>query len=251
MKYSNDKRVRFDNETHSYFLNDKRLISVTTLLSNFKNKFDSDFYSKKIALKEGKTQDEILLLWKEKAKKSCDIGTAIHKIFEDYKYNNYSILNNQLMFETSEIDVEYLPDYYTKHKVALSFINDFFETKRLIPIESEMIVYNELIAGQIDMICKDVKNNFYILDFKTNSTIDKYSYNKKMIGFFSELNDSNYYHYCIQLSVYKKLLKEYKINKIYIIHILENNYKIIECEDVFEKINFNYLIEYLNKKTNF
>jgi len=71
------------------------------------------------------------------------------------------------------------------------------------------------------------------------------------LDFFSELNDSNYYHYCIQLSVYKKLLKEYKINKIYIIHILENNYKIIECEDVFEKINFNYLIEYLNKKTNF
>jgi hypothetical protein len=244
MKYSNDKRVRFDNDTHSYFLNEKRLVSVTTLLSNFKNKFDSDFYSKKIALKEGKTQDEIIFLWQEKAKKSCDIGTAIHKIFEDYKDKKYSVLNNQLIFDILEINLDYLPEFYLKYKSALLFINDFFETKRLLPIESEFIVYNDFIAGQIDMLCKDLKNNFYILDFKTNSKIDKNSYNKKMKGVFSNLNDSNYYHYCIQLSVYKKLLKEYKINKMYIIHILENNYKIIECEDVFKKINFNDLINY-------
>jgi hypothetical protein len=34
----------------------------------------------------------MLSLWKEKAFKSTEIGTTIHKIFEDYTVNNYSII---------------------------------------------------------------------------------------------------------------------------------------------------------------
>ena len=82
-KYSEDKRVVFQESSHSYFLGEKKLISVTSFLNTFKNKFDSDFYSKKIALRDGKTQEEVLCEWNKKAFKSTEIGTAIHKIFED------------------------------------------------------------------------------------------------------------------------------------------------------------------------
>jgi len=240
MKYSNDKGVVFDSESHTYIKGKNKLVSVTTFISNFKNKFDSDFYSKKIALRENKTQEEVLSEWSEKAKKSCDIGTAIHKIFEDYTNNNYSMIQGNLSFDFMELEPNYLQEFNVKKEVALKFINDFFITKRLIPIYSELIVYNEFLAGQIDLICKDKKDNYYILDFKTNDKIEKYSYNKKMLLMFNEINDSNFYHYSLQLSIYKRMFTENKINKIFLVHIKTDDYEFIECEDIFEKYNIGF-----------
>lgn len=246
-KYSEDKRVVFQENNHSYFLGKKKLISVTSFLNKFKNKFDSDFYSKKIALRDGKTQEEVLKEWKYKAFKSTEIGTAIHKIFEDYTYNNFVILNNELIFDYLELDSDFFIDFNNKKDISLKFINDFFLTKRLTPIKSELIVYNDFLAGQIDMICSDKKDNYYIIDFKTNEKIEKYSYNKKMLLEFNFLNDSNYYHYSLQLSIYKQLLKDYTINKLFIVHIMSDSYEFIECEDIFKKYNLSF-IDLLNKK---
>lgn len=241
MKYSNDKRVTFKEDSHSYFKKDKKLLSVTTFISKFKNEFDSDFFSKKIAKRDNKTQKQVLSEWNEKSKKSCDIGTLIHKIFEDYANGNYAVLNNEISIDFFCLKQEYFLEFYHKAKVSISFIKDFFLTKRLIPLHTEYIVYNNLLAGQIDMICKDKDENHYIIDFKTNEKIEEYSYNKKMKGVFSEYNDSNYYHYCLQLSIYKKLLKEYNIKNIYLIHILEKEYKIIECLDILKDISLKEL----------
>ena len=240
MKFSNDKSVVFDSESHTYTKNKKKLISVTTFIHKYKNEFDSDFFSKKIALREGKTQKEILDLWSAKAKKSCDIGTAIHKIFEDYINGDYAVLNGEIQIEFLELPIEYYLEFHLKAKVAIQFIKDFFVTNRLIPVYTEHIVYNDFLAGQIDLICKDQKNNFYILDFKTNDKIEKYSYNKKMLKEFNFLNDSNYYHYSLQLSIYKNMFKESNIFKLYIIHIKQNEYEIIECEDIFSKYNISF-----------
>ena len=134
-----------------------------------------------------------------------------------------------------------MADFNLKKEVALQFINDFFITERLIPIESEFIVYNDFLAGQIDMVCKDQEGNFYIVDFKTNEKIDTYSYGKKMKGVFSHLDDSNYFHYCLQLSIYKKMLKEYEINKTFLVHITAEKYNFIECHDVMKGIDINLL----------
>ena len=236
-KYSKDNRVVFNQENHSYFLGDKKLISVTTILSKFKNEFDSDYWSKKIAERENTTQEIILKKWKDKAFKSTEIGTAIHKIFEDYVNNNYSVLNERLVFQFNELNPEFYLEFNQKKDVVLRFINDFFVSKRLKPLESEFIVYNDFLAGQIDMICKDSNNNFYILDFKTNEKIEGNSYGKKMKGIFNDLNDCSFYHYCIQLSIYKKILKEYEINKMFLVHITTERYNFIECFDAMENIN--------------
>ena len=239
MKYSNDKSVVFNSEDHTYINKGKKLTSVTTFISQFKNEFDSDFFSKKIALRDGKTQEQVLSEWKEKAHKSCEIGTAIHKIFEDYVNGKYSILNDKLIFDFTELQPEYVLEFTAKSFFAIKFIEKFFITKRLIPIYTEYIVYDENLAGQIDLICKDKNENFYILDFKTNEKIEKYSYNKTMKGVFNFLNDSSYYHYCLQLSIYKNMLKE-KIKGLYLVHIKIDSFEFVECEDVFENYKISY-----------
>jgi len=250
MKYSKDKSVSFNSETHTYFKKDKKLISVTTFLSAFKNKFDSDYWSEKIAKRENTTKEVILKKWKDKAFKSTEIGTAIHKIFEDYTNNEYFILNEEIGFNIPDLEKEFYIDYNKKRKVAIDFINDFFVSKRLTPIESEFIVCDKFLAGQIDNISKDSENNYYILDFKTNEKIDYDSYNKKMKGILCEFNDSSFYHYSLQLSIYREILKEYKIKNMYLVHITETNYKLIECIDLLKEINLKDLIKNYKELTN-
>ena len=242
MKYSLDNRVSFDSKTHSYFLGKKRLVSVTTLLNKFKNKFDSEYWSKIIAKKENTSQEEILAKWKKKAFKSTEIGTAIHKIFEDYTNKNFKYINNELIFEYNNLENEFLEEFNMKKNISLKFIKDFFITKRIIPLYSEYIVYNENLAGQIDMICNDTKGNHYILDFKTNEKIEFESYkNKKMIGKLDFIDDCSYFHYSLQLSIYKELLKDIDIKNIFIVHITTENYFFIECEDLLKKIKLKSL----------
>lgn len=244
MKWSNDKRVSFCPETHSYFLKGKRLTSVTTLLSKFKNEFDSEYWSKVIAKRENVTQEEILAKWKEKAFKSTEIGTAIHKIFEDYTEKKYALIHGELSFDYNKLKPEYAIDFNLKKNQALRFVKDFFLTNRIIPVHSEYIAYNESIAGQVDMICRDREGNFYILDFKTNEKIDFESYkSKKMLGVLDFVEDCSYYHYCLQLSIYKELLKEFNIRKLFLVHITTEDYFFIECEDMLEKINLNQIVK--------
>lgn len=244
MKYSNDKRVSFDENTHSYFLDKKRLESVTTFISRFKNKFDSEYWSEKIALRDNKTKEQVLKEWNEKAKKSCEIGTAIHKIFEEYILGNFCLIHNEINIDFVDLDLEYILDFLPKSKVAIKFIKDFFESKRLIPIYTEYIVYNDFLAGQVDLICKDKYNNYYILDFKTNKKIEVNHYNKYLNDKLKDIPDSTFYHYSLQLSIYKKMIN-LDIKNMFLIHITDKEYKFIECVDIFKNFNleFNEIIK--------
>jgi hypothetical protein len=212
-KYSKDGKVCFNPENHTYFIGDKQLTSVTTYLSQFKNKFDSELIATKYAKKNGLNKLDVLKEWKDKAELSAKNGTICHSIFENY------ILN----------DVIELPGIAPKEKVAKKFINDYFERGLLIPVETEMIVYDENLAGQIDCIAKNKSGEYFILDWKTNNKIDKTNYNKFMLGDYDIYPDANYYHYSLQLSLYRKMCKEYDIKNCFIIHLDIDNYEVIEC----------------------
>ena len=239
MKYSLDKKVSFDDKNHTYTRNNKKLLSVTTFINKFKNEFDSEYWSKKIAFRDNKTKEEVLKEWSYKAKKSCEIGTAIHKIFEDFVDNKYNTINGNLSFDFAELDSDYLIDFIPKSKIAIQFIQDFFISKRLIPVYSEYIVYNDFLAGQVDLICKDKDENYFILDFKTNDKIEVNNYGKYLKDKLKDIPDSTFYHYSLQLSIYKKMLNQ-KVKSIFLIHITKDNYKFIECVDIFKNFNLDF-----------
>jgi ATP-dependent exoDNAse (exonuclease V) beta subunit len=239
MKYSKDKKVSFDEKTHSYFLNKKRLESVTSFISRFKNEFDSEYWSEKIALRDNKTKKQVLKEWSDKSKKSCEIGTAIHKIFEEYILGNFCLIHDEINIDFIDLEFQYLIDFYPKAKIAIQFIKDYFETKRLIPIHTEHIVYNNFLAGQVDLICKDKDNNYYILDFKTNEKIEVNHYNKYLKNKLKDIPDSTFYHYSLQLSIYKKMI-DLDIKNIFLIHITDKGYKFIECVDIFKNFNIDF-----------
>ena len=79
-------KIKFDEAAHTYTHNDtgEKFISVTTLLGKYKQPFDRDGHSKRVAAREGVSQELVLEMWEEEKNKACKRGTDIHKILEDY-----------------------------------------------------------------------------------------------------------------------------------------------------------------------
>jgi len=219
LKYSKDKRVVFKEEDHSYTLDgNKKLTSITQYISKYKAFFDKDKISQQYAKKHGLKQEDVLSEWKRKADESCIMGTYVHNIFEDFIEGKE---RNDIDFET-----------YPKSKIALQIIDELFVSQRLTPVETELIVYTDEYAGQIDCIAKDDKGNHYILDWKTNKEIKQSNHWQSMKNKFNVYDDCNFNHYSIQLRAYQQMCKEYDIKDCFIVHIKESDYEIFTARDI-------------------
>ena len=211
----------FNEKTHTYYLNDKKLISVTTFIKSLFNEFDSDKIIDYI-LKSNKMNNpdyeyynmnklQIFQLWK----KQTLLGTLLHKDIENY-YNGLTINNNS---------IEY--GYF------LNFIND---NNNLIPFKFEWKIFSKKIkiAGMIDMIYK-CEDKYIICDYKRSKGIN---INQNYGNFCTYPNltyipDTNYYHYAFQLNLYKYILEEeynIKIDSMFLLVLHPNNKNYIKYE---------------------
>lgn len=274
--------VGFNETKHCYFdVNDesKQYISVTTLIGKYCQPFDKDFWSaykaletlipkenwkveKKSLLNTKKFNKEILNLyniteldfnkaqqtildqWEEKNRQSCERGTKIHAELENSFYKSGKNVSLQKFgiggkFECkkdySDLDLEYgvYPEY-------------------LIYRESDDGILK--LAGQIDLIVKQ-GNDIILCDWKSNEKIDmKGGFNiatkstEKMLYPLNNLENSNFYHYSLQLSTYAWMLEKlnplFNIKDLILVHFDHNqNQTIYHCDylkhDV-EKMLYHY-----------
>lgn len=224
IKYSKDGLVAFDEGPHTYHKGDtpfvqgtKQLVSVTTYLEQFKHPFDTEAVAEEYALKNNMETQEVIDMWTLKGLTSSTMGTAIHLIFEKY------ILGLGIV----------KPNIYIKEAVVELFIQEIFETGKLKPIETELIVYDDENAGQIDNIVKNAAGDYFILDWKSNEKIDRTSFNYRMMkGPYSKYMDCKLYWYKAQLNKYKDMFNNadhgYKIKGCYIVHIDIDSYEFIK-----------------------
>ena len=253
--------VAFNESEHRYWnVNDSsiKFTSVTTMIEEFGQPFDKDFWSAYKALEKlldadswklekksllstkkfdsvllelhnisendfNREQQNILDAWDEENRRSCERGTAIHANLEN--------------------------SFYTKGKdISLSKyqIGGKFECqKNGTSLDLENAVYPEYlihwdspsgklhIAGQIDLLVKK-GNSITIGDWKTNKKIDTKSYfdsknrsSVKMKFPLNNLDDCNYYHYCLQLSTYAYIIESYNpdftIEDLVLVHFDHND----------------------------
>ena len=238
--------VGFREADHYYGnLNDPSIkyISVTTLIEKYGKEFDREFVSAYKALEKimdpadwkkekgsiwknhkipddfldvyniskeelNKAQQDILDDWDNTNRIACERGTKIHAQLENSFYNIGSNITLKKFgiggkFECkkdySELDLEYgvYPEYliyYDNPKIDLH------------------------LAGQIDLIVKN-GNDIYIIDHKTNKKIDlKGFYNSanrstdKMKYPLGHLDECNFNHYQLQLSLYAWMLQKLNPN---------------------------------------
>ena len=277
-----DDNVLYNDELHKYWTKDENMncISVTTLIHKFTT-FDEEFWScyktlerlisedkfkeikpqlldKKIfkeeyylkfnILKENFDKEKEILLkeWNDKRETSCIRGSEIHKKHE----------LEHLAGNTKELQSLKLGGAFTT-------IND-----NKIKL-GEKGVYPELlisrisndgklrVAGQADLIIID-NNDLYVLDYKTNAKIDKKSfYDKKLKKSatmkypLNNIQDTNFWHYSLQLSTYAWMLeKKYpnlNVKLLMLIHYdHDGNCTNYECE--YLKSDVERMLAYYKKQ---
>lgn len=224
--------IIFNAKEHSYTSKTNpeiQFISVTQFVKTFFQEFDTNKISKKLISThpayQGMTQDQLLAKWQ----KSSEMGRIIHKEIEDY------IKDGKIVQEQ-------------KSKIAINYLNKYFH--KGLELYTEVIVHSKKlkIAGTIDLIVYNKKQNEYnLIDWKTNKSIKKTAFkNKKGIRHCTKhLDDCQYIHYSLQLSLYKFLLEENgynNVNKTSILHLKENEVINLPCKYLKNDI-LNMLIE--------
>lgn len=143
-------KIKFDETTHSYTINGKKLEATSHFIHRYKPHFDSEKMSALVAQKQGRTQEEVLAEWEKVKNDSCTLGTAIHLFGEDYVNSNFT-LEPKNEFE----------------KAIVAFWDT--KPKHIVPVKLELQMYSEEfdIAGTADIICYNLKTKkVKILDYK-------------------------------------------------------------------------------------
>lgn len=246
--FTNFNKIKFHDDIHKYFIGDKNLISVTTVLHKYQEEFDSYYWSNAKKDELGMTQEEVLAYWKALNIKSQIKGSAVHNYAEllfnnkIYKYDDELTLqklgveNHNILVSRGEKTIK------EEFEIVKTYVDNFYNDSfgKLIPIKTEFVVFDEEweLAGMMDILFWNVKKQcFQIWDYKTNKEINLNSkYNKKLKHLFSDLDDCEYSIYCLQLSTYKRILERntsIKIDGMYLVWLNEinDNYKIIEVKD--------------------
>lgn len=228
--------VTYYDEPHKYYVGNKQLISVTTIIHRYQEEFNEDYWSKIKAEEYGITQKEVIRAWKFINKKGTMKGSAIHDYAENLFLNKVFPYPKELILDEFGFD-PVLEEYEITKKHVNKFHNDV--KGRLIPIRTEMIVYDpeSLIGGMLDILFYNVKTEeFQIWDWKTNKKFDKEMKSRHFQDKLYMLEDSDLEIYSIQLAMYKLIIEKIigiKLGKSYVVWFSHNNdnYEIIECKN--------------------
>lgn len=236
-----DNFLFFDEGPHKYtdtLGNEYR--SVTTLLGDYYNHFNADYWAHKKAKEQGKSEKQIRAEWDRIKDEACERGTSTHNGIED-AIKSVSKFKEAIKYleEVKSgrcITIADIPDLIPRpldveeFKVATN--NKYPEIYRVFDFYTEKgyIIYSEigaflidyLISGTIDIFCYR-PTDFVILDWKTNrdglkfeagyykkdkSTIPNQLTNEwikkkqNMLPPLNHLDDCNGMHYTMQLSLY-------------------------------------------------
>lgn len=169
-----------------------KYISVTTVLHRYEHPFNEEYHSKRIADRDGVTQQSILDEWHKINRIAIEYGTNVHGIMERHLLNKQKMYVPRDDFERTLItefrNLPVLPDHRS--------------------IKPEYVLTHPLaetfgIAGCADVI-EDVDDlKFNVWDFKTNRelTFDT-PYNEWLKFPLTHISQNKYNLYALQISIY-------------------------------------------------
>jgi ATP-dependent exoDNAse (exonuclease V) beta subunit len=210
--------LHFDEETHTYVLDNRILKSVSAIVASQFRKFNPQAVSSALARTKstdeespyfGMTQAEILQQWNETGKESRDLGVKIHREIEEfYKHG----------IEPIEKSKEW---------------NHFTEFREVNPdwicVATEYRVHNDKVAGTIDAIFR-TPEGIVLVDWKRCKSIDFSGYGNGK-GMMRHVADCNYSKYSLQLSLYRELLGDVAACYIIQLHPSLETYSKIKAQN--------------------
>lgn len=196
LKYNNnnwherDNHIFFDEEPHIY-THDRlgKMDSWTEIIASYFAPFDKERVASFVAQRRGCSPEELIAEWEHQT----HLGTKLHANIENYLLS--------LPHDESDVFWQF-KNFITEHP--------------MVPYRTEWTIYDEesRVAGTIDSLDFHVCN--LMLDWKrSKNLIDqdgnviRDSYNHTMgLGVLSHLPDCSYYHYAMQQSGYRYILKK-------------------------------------------
>ena len=273
--YSDEEHVYINKKDNS------RYISVTTLINKYSEEFDEDFWSSYKALDEIMDGDTFSILKKAllatkkfnpKILKKFQIDEELFTQKKAEIIAQYNVTRNEACEHGTTEHLRKELSFYGKHNFDFDrygykdLSGEYDCKKNYYELDLERGVYPEFliavtardgilkVSGQIDCLIKN-GNEITILDWKTNKEIKKESfYNRstkqhQMMKFpLNNIQDSNYWHYALQLSLYAYLLQtlhpEFVIKGLKLIHIdreqKETEYEVPYLKDDVERMLKHY-----------
>ena len=273
--YSDEEHVYIDKKDNS------RYISVTTLINKYSEEFDEDFWSSYKALEEIMDGDTFSILKKAllatkkfnpKILKKFQIDEELFANKKAEIVAQYNATKNEACEHGTAEHLRKELSFYGKHNFDFGrygykdLSGEYDCKKNYYELDLERGVYPEFliavtsrdgilkVSGQIDCLIKN-ENEITILDWKTNKEIKKESYYNRstkqhqMMKFpLNNIQDSNYWHYALQLSLYAYLLQilhpEFVIKGLKLIHIdreqKETEYEVPYLKDDVERMLKHY-----------
>jgi ATP-dependent exoDNAse (exonuclease V) beta subunit len=246
-----DKHIKFFEEGHKYIVDlepNVKYTSVTTWIHEHFEKFDPDKIITKMMSGSGwkqghkywgMTADQIKDQWNANKDTVSGAGTDMHfdiECFNNDKRFTFDYKNNELIQIYLSDNREKLHEKPLEWQYFINFVKDHTHLK---PFRTEWTVFNEdiKISGSIDMVYENPDGTLSIYDWKRSKNITRINKFNKFASTpcICHLPDSNFWHYALQLNMYKYIL-ETKYDKIvkdlYLVRLHpdaeEKNYELIQ-----------------------
>lgn len=253
--------VTFKEEGHKYeSVPALSWTSVTRVVEKFHEEFDAapmasrnsrDPFSKWFGI----DPRDILEIWDIERDRSTDVGHRYHNKME------FKAIKLGSKKHRGKI-IRVIPTPY------INGVKTALDQKLTDGVYPEHIIYNERIGvcGQSDLVfvadgIVDVSDYKTVKEMKLESWKSKTGISKKMLAPISHLDDCNFFHYALQLSIYLKLIlmknPDLKPGKLILIHVMfeldgvdQYGFPIAKIENGFEVVKEikKYEVPYLEKE---
>jgi hypothetical protein len=225
--------------------------SATILLKDWFSNFNADDAIFKIIngknwnpdnIYWGMSPEEIKAKWSTEGDYSRTVGVSLHNCIEFFMnlHEDSTDLNHLQLFQIY-VDL----DYQIVNKAWENFLEFVKSFPDLKPYRTEWRVYDSNLkwSGTIDMVYINPDGSLDLYDWKCCKNLDPnadvYSYG--IPECISNIPDTKYYKYSLQLNIYKKILESsynVRVNSMYLVslHSSLNNFERIMVPDLQQQI---------------
>ena len=224
-KHPRDDRIQFEEETHTYTIDGERKgwTSCTGFLHNFFGHFDADAVIAKMMASPkwyeskyfGLTAEQIKKQWSDKGAASSEAGTRMHLDIEHF-YNAMPHSGAKEAYSMEDGFAGLAVDKWTPLAGAewdyfCEYQRVYADPKGFVPFRTEWLVFDpeHKVAGSIDMIYKKPDGTLAIYDWKRIEELKSDNRFQSGLGPVAHLPDTNYWHYSLQLNVYRYILQKH------------------------------------------
>jgi len=231
--HSRDAHISFDEPTHKYYVNGscEGNISCTGFVHEFFGHFDPKAIISKMKKSSkwssskyyGMTDEQIMNEWSNNGKQASSAGTAMHLAIEQFLHGSPEQIDPAVLDTT---EWKYFMKFWNECGHDLEPYRSEWEvfTDSIHPISKERKIK---LCGSIDMVFRRKSDNkFVIYDWKRSKEIKSENPFGTGLPPLEHLPDTNYWHYTLQLNIYKWILETYyglEVADLYLVIIHPDN----------------------------